>query len=263
MANNYGESGLDWVLGMYDQAFATSFLSNLRYKYLDVNNNATYIPIPRVFSSPERAYTDMATVIQKSTGKSVAITNVPRPFFSIIRNVMKFDDSRYVFPGQYIAFQDNTSGEYRTDSTFYNALKTNSNLWPNTNYIYQEFPTPVDIKYTVELWGKNIRHLDDISVGVMRLFRNKFFMVQVPFDAPVNKQQVAMFFDGETDNSNIEPGFTENRTERRTYEFTIKGWIFNTPSIIRPVLTMDIGIYDYSEVLNTYELAATLNLPTS
>ncbi len=249
MSTNYNQAGLDYLLGLYDQAFQNNFLKLLTYRYVAPDGSLVYTPYPNVFASPERNYVAIANLVAKSTGQSVTTTATPRPFLSVVRNITQFVDSRYVFPGWLTALYDIPTGVYHVDETYIQQY-LNGQLAPGqAQVVRQRYPLPIDMVYTVNAWAKNIRHLDDLSVAIWRLFRDKLFMLLVPFDIPPGPQKLALTHEDEADGSNLEPGAEDNRILRRIYKFSLRAWIFDIPDNIPNIMTIDTSIQDGNQML--------------
>ncbi len=253
-SSNYDASGMDWLLGLYDQAFVGGLLNTVQYIYRDAKENPVRISVPCCFSVPERAYASMAQIITKSTGKNIDVQNVPRPFFSIYRSPIKLDDTRSVSEEHQsvVSLWDNATGQFHNDPAYTNAWSSGEMPMGDASIVNQHWPMPVNFIYKVDMWAKNRRHIDNASIQIMRKFIRKVYMLPVNFSPPVNLIKVPIFRPEITDTSALEPK-DDNRSERLTFSFLVKAWIFETPLIVPPISTIQATLYGSTSVLASAE----------
>lgn len=258
MANN---DYSDWVYGQHDKAFV-DWLNTMRHLIKLSDGTWAWRHIPKCFATPDRAHAQIAKVLQKSvhnqTGewKKVDTKTIPIPFMSISRTTAYFDASRFQYGRQrYVGLQ-------MPDGTLSNDPADMQNwvdgYFDATKIIQTKYPIPVDLKYQVEYWCRNKKHVDVLDPQLWKAMTGgRLIYLTVEFGGLFGNRLVPLFLEAISDNSRLEGG-EENREQRRTYEFTFKGWIPNDPILVNLVQRTELQIWTSDDMVHEEELVGVV-----
>lgn len=217
------------IIELYDN-YDKSFADWCSFYYRKRNDNSM-MRIPTVFATPDRAFAQYEEFLNNKLVSNNSLGNVnkgkfnintlPLPFISINRGDYVIDLQRYQFA--------------RIRKRF---LSSDRRKW-----VGGEYPHPVTIPYTIEIWSKTISIGDVVKLQVLRKFyRSRFSFMPVYHPLPVGTLNIAIALPVFTDNTGLEFSTTEERVIRQTYKFEVNGWLTYPLSITPSVRSVNIEL---------------------
>ena len=201
-------------------------------EFCKVIDTATGKQVPITFPG-ERAFADSTTKVKIGNIETKRET-LPLPYMSLVLLDMQYDSTRA------------QSGHYRKLQYSHDNKQVYSVKFPEPyNLIFQ-----LDIRCKTNLeWFRIMRalHLKGIVhsattiFAIIGTFGNQSHYVQI---------------DGPQDNSDLEVGDNTDRKIRKTYTFTVEGWLLNIPEKIPTIryTTIEVQDPDTAEVLESYTI---------
>lgn len=193
---------------------------------LDVNGNQ--IPVPIVWSSPERA---VSFILQENirTDNTGVVDRVNIPLMSLYANGFSQDMTRYTYHWVENIFRDRAGKPIIADPDN-----------PSQDYIYgQSRGLPVNITYQLTIWTY---YIEDLYQAVEQIFL-KFSPIAY-INTTGNAWQTAVKLDSASPNIDLDPGNTRQRLVKFDFNFTAEHYIAQPPSKYKPVKEVRIDITD-------------------
>lgn len=208
-----GEPYEDYIVELYEN-YDRGFADWCNFSY-QKHEDGTMLRVPTVFATPDRAFGQYGRTLEEKYKKRFNKESLPLPFISMSRLGVVDDPSRR----EYAKIRKRM-------------LSKDRRKWVGGNY-----PIPVNLGYEINIWSKTLRTADAIRLQLKRSFyRSQLVVLDIYHPLPLSWQKVIMRYTGFTDNTNLEPGTTEERMVRHTHSFEIEGWITYpyeiTPSVI-------------------------------
>jgi len=197
----------------YDDAMV-SWLGNYFYKDKDDD----WVTVFTCFKSPMRAFSKN----DLSNPEHLKIIKSELPRISVWRTGINFDPSRF-------------------NCNYLTRLKYNAS---KTSIAQMKFPIPISLSYQVDIWSRYRGMMQLIQLQVLQdLISQPPMYLSILFGSDLGQKLIPAFLDGQTDNSDLEPGERLRRI-RQTLDIRLDGWIFALPEWIDTVLFQHLEMYD-------------------
>jgi len=243
---------LEWYDG-YDKAMIRWLLNKVKRMAKAV---------PTVFAAPERAFGQLAKVLNKRNVANQTYTEktVPLPFMSLSRLQDRGDLERRWHQGRIRKLQAVNSSGMRLPlplgtlpSGTDEEISAQVDGWEGAL-----FPTPVIIPYQLDAWARNLRDLDLIYkqvLGAMDLGDMAYLTIKHP--EPWGYMYRPIRWTGISNNSDLEvPGDGSERSLRYTLTFEIEAYIMKPTEIVKAVKSAQVAVseLDTDELLDIWVL---------
>lgn len=239
---------VEWYDG-YDKAVIRWILNSIKRDSKSV---------PTVFASPERAFGQLAKVLNKRkrgvSGSSYTAKTIPLPFMSLSRLTDRNDFERRWHKGRIRKLQalDNLGNRMPVERMTQPDNTTEFDAWEQ-----QEFPSPIVIPYQLDGWAKELRDLDLIYKHVVTSMQSgDLTYIDVKHPEPWNWLLRPVRWTGMTNNSNLEVAEGDERSLRYTFNFEVEAWIMKPSTSVKVVKAAEADYYDFDtdELIQIWEL---------
>jgi len=239
---------VEWYDG-YDKAVIRWILNSIKRDSKSV---------PTVFASPERAFGQLAKVLNKRkrgvSGSSYTAKTVPLPFMSLTRLTDRNDFERRWHKGRIRKLQalDYNLKPLPTEFMGMPEDTDQLNAWEQ-----QRFPTPKVLTYQLDAWAKELRDLDLIhKLVTVGMSVGDLNYLDVKHPQPWGWMYRPIIWTAFQNNSNLEVAEGDERALRYTFNFDVEAWIMMPSDPVKAVLAaqVDVHNFDTDEYIDTWWL---------
>lgn len=247
-----------WVYDNYDKSYV-QFL-DMKYKGQKV---------PKVFATPERAFSQYAELLAKTRGINIETINkgtIPLPMISVNMSDASYDGKRdnwnEIRKGYYAKLVKTPEGK-----RIYKPVNLEEE---DPEFVIGcKYPIPYNLVYKIEIWTKTLLEARAIQAQYMRKFQGQIACFAVAHPLPLGNMKIIARLGTMLDNSDLEPTENNRTVIRFTISTTLDGWLHH-PAIVRKTVksvVLDESIVesdgtetvDFSQVVMDSDIYRQLN----